>query len=286
MSQRNDDSFFVLLGKFASRRGLSRSERSLIAGILLLLVATFDFFKEPHLNAIKQRMDNVVLPIKVSSSRLIALPKIIDEYVNIKRENESLRLELDALRIKNIVATEANNEVEELRKLVNLKYRSDTFSVMEKFLGHEKSIFSSSILISRTQSSTQEDSIVITPDGVVGIISSVHKDIAKVLPVTCHRIAIPVKSNSGEHLIISGTDKNEMESKEIMSNSVSDLKIGDILYTSGEGGTYTENIPVAKITAIDKTKNTIKADPVANLNKLSFVWIIAPVLKNQEASTD
>ena len=274
MAKRSSDSFFVLLGKFTSRRGLSNKDKIAIASLLSLITSVLDFFGEPHIEMLKNYIDNLVLPIEIFANKLIEIPKLISEYVDVKKENESLKLEIDALKIKTIIATGIEKELEELRKAVNLKYQSNLFNAMEKVLGFEKSIFNSHILISSTQNQTKENSVVITPEGLVGLVIKTSGKTAKVLSITNQKISIPVRTETGEHLIISGTDKNEMISREIKSNTVSELNIGDILYTSGEGGIFKENIPVAKITEINEQKNEITAKPIVEMSKLNFVWIV------------
>lgn len=277
MASKNHDSFLVLIGRFASRRGLSKRSKQLIALWACLLFCILDFFEVSSIARLHRLAERPVIPLKTFAHELIEVPKIISEYIDLKKENEALKLELDALKIKTIMAAGIEKELEELRNTVNLKYKTTLFNAMEKVLGFDKSIYSSHILISHTQNSTHEDSVAITPDGVVGVILEIYPKTAKILPITSQKIAIPVRTKSGEHLIISGTDKNEMVSKEIRSNTSANLEVGEILYTSGEGGIYKEDIPVAEITEIDEIKNEIKAKPLIELDKVSFVWVVEPV---------
>ena len=281
MNQKGQSSFFVLLGKFRSRRGLSRVDKFFFLTLFFLVISILDLFNMSYLNASKKFLDRCLLPLKCTANNLIEFPQMISKYIDLKKENESLKLELDELRVKTIIAAGAEKELEEMKKIVNLKYHSNSFEFMEKILGFDKSIYNSYLLISATQHNTKGNSIVISSDALVGLIVSSHKGVAKVLPITSQKISIPTKTNTGEHVILSGKDRDEMFSKEIKSNTISNLKIGDILYTSGEGGTYKENIPVAKITKIDESKNAISAKPIVELNKLSFVWIIDPIIKDQ-----
>ena len=282
MARRDQNSFFVLLGRFTSRRGLSRPEKIFFFSLAFFLMTVADFFGESHVRTVGNFINRFCMPVKMVANSLIEIPKTISEYVDIKRENTLLRLELDALRIKNIIATGVEKELEELRRVVNLKYQSNLFDEIEKVLGFDKTVFSSYVLISMTQKSTKENAVAMTPDGIVGLIVEARGKIAKVLPVTNQKLSIPVKSKTGEHLIISGADRNEMVSREIRSNTVSELKIGDTLYTSGEGGIFKENIPVATISAINEIKNEITAKPIVDINKLNFVWVMSPVIGEAE----
>jgi rod shape-determining protein MreC len=209
------------------------------------------------------------------------IPQTVLQYVDIKKENASLRLEIDKLKIRAIVASGIEKEFEELKKSINFEYRSDPLKSIERILGFDKSIYNSYLLISVSQENTKEGAIVTVPQGLIGIITKKCKKFAKVLPITNSKILIPTKTDSGEHVILTGTDQNEMISNEIKSNTVTDLKIGEILSTSGEGGIYKKGIPVARITKIDKVKNQLMAKPLAKIDDLDFVSVANPVVQVQ-----
>lgn len=275
LQQKN--SFFLLLGRFTSRRRFSETTKLLIVIFFSSFIFMLDFFKTPYILSLKDYSAELISPIKIFTNKIIELPKILYQYVDLKNENKELRIELEKLQLKTITTSNMKEELLELRKFVNLKYQSDSFEFMEKVLGFDNSIFNSFLLISRTQPSTQKDSVVISSDGLVGIISSVYKKTAKVLPLTASKMFIPVKNDSGEHLILKGTGDNKLISVEIQSSVTKYIKINDTLYTSGEGGIYKAGIPVAKIIDIDQNQTKIYAKPIADLNKLNYIWTIFPI---------
>ena len=144
-------------------------------------------------------------------------------------------------------------------------------------MGYSKSIFSSNVIISKTHKITQEDSIALAPEGLVGLVVSNHNKVAEILPITSSRIAIPVKTKSEMHLIISGNDWDKMVVKEMREGKVTSLTAEDILYTSGEGGIYPKDIPVASVTETNANRNEITITPLAKINKLDYVFIIEPI---------
>ena len=142
-------------------------------------------------------------------------------------------------------------------------------------MGCETSVYNSYLIISKGHTDIAEDNIVITLDGLVGIVSSVYKKSSKVLPITNSLMAIPVKSNSGIQLIIRGTDKNELISIAVQHKElISKLTVGEILYTSGEGGFYKKDIPVAKVTSVHTKTAEVRATPIVQLSNINYVWII------------
>lgn len=279
--QTSSDSFFVLIGRFASRRHLKPTDIYIFYSIFFATISIADFCDLSSVNSVKSYISNVVLPLKHMANNIVEIPKLISEYVDIKKENKRLQMELDTLKIKTITAKGTEYELNELKKSINMKYSLSSFRSVEKVLGFDKAIYNSFLIISATQKETKPGSIVISSDGLIGIIFDITDKIARVMTIHDHKINIPVKSDSGEHLILSGSGRSGLFSKEIKTSSKSvniNLQLNDFLYTSGEGGVFHANIPVAKVSKIDNEKNEIFAEPVANLQSLSFVWIINPIL--------
>lgn len=273
---RNNNAHVVqlLLARFHLQPGISRCYWTILCVLFCLLTAGLDLATEEHIRDIRRFFEKSLEPAKVKCHEFVQLPHLISGYLGIKRENEDLKRELDVLKLNNLMAKETARELRELRDVMNIKHSSDRFNVVEKVLGFEKSIYSSEIIISKTHGATTEDSVVITLDGLVGIVVATYKHSARVLPVSSAKISIPVKTNSGVHLIIGGTDKNEMVSREIQDDSISKLKIGDVLYTSGEGGFYSKDIPVAKVVAISPKRTEISAVPIVLISNVNYVWMI------------
>ncbi|MDR2667249.1 MAG: rod shape-determining protein MreC [Holosporales bacterium] len=275
-SRHGQKFFLVLLAKFAPRRGTFQANRSLIASLVACILIVCDLTGFSYVGNVRCYLSKKVFFIKIVANKLTEIPKVISKYVAIKNENERLRFELDKFKIKTVMSSWAERELEELRELANLRYKSDLFKNMEKILGFDNSIYDSFMLISATHDCTKDGAVVISSDGLVGIIFDVCTELGRVLPITNQRMSIPVKSQNGEHLIISGTGNNSMISKEVMTNSVSNFEIGEILVTSGAGGVFEKNIPVARITQIDAAKIEVVAQPLAEIAGLSFVWVVNP----------
>lgn len=266
----------VLMNKFIAK-GSDASGKLLMLGLFSLVCVSLDFFEVPFIQAARLAMDDMVLSVKCVANDVADFPRAFSQYLSLKDKNEKLKLENEELRAKVAVLSNAKKEVEELKAAANLRYRSSRFECMEKVLGFDNSIYSSYVLVSALHGKTTEGAVVLSSNSLVGLVMSSSGHIAKVLPITSCKIFIPAKNTNGEHIILNGTDKDEMVSVAIRSNTTSTLNVGDILYTSGEGGTYEQDIPVAKITSVDIAQNEIRAKPLVNFNDLSFVWTTTPV---------
>lgn len=273
MADIKNNSFLFLLGRFASRRGLSIVNKLFIIVLFSVSIIVSDFLDAPYIAYFKHYLVTFSLPIKTFANKIIEMPEALYKYIALKKENEKLKLELERIKLKSVIDSGLENELLELRKIVNLKRQSDSFDFIERVLGFDGSIYDSFLLISATQTPTKKNSVVISSDCLIGVIYELHGKIAKVLPLTNTKMFIPVKTNSGNHLILKGTGKNELVSVELQNYVTKDFKLDDILYTSGEGGVYKKGIPVAKITKIDSQQVKIFAKPIADFDNLNYVWV-------------
>ena len=108
---------------------------------------------------------------------------------------------------------------------------------------------------------------------MIGIVISSSDNIGLVRTITDSNLYIPVKTKSGSTLVLRGTNNNELVSVAIKQYNKININIGDILYTSGEGGMFPPNIPVSKITQVDLNKQEIKSCPIVELSNLEFVTL-------------
>ena len=271
------NSFLLLLGKFVRRTRISHADKAKIACIGIIILIIMSFVKEIHIVKAQKFLTTLILPIKMSAYEISQFPKAITAYFDVKRENDALKCKINELKISNIQIQNSLVELEELKKIFDIKYHSEKFNNIEKVLGYANSIYSSNIIITNTNEITQQNSIAITPDGLIGLIDECFAKSAEILPVSSSRIAIPVKTYSGIHMIISGTNHCKMISREIQDDGITKLSIGEILYTSGEGGMYPAGIPVAKITNIKMQINEIEAMPIVDINGINYVWIVEQI---------
>jgi rod shape-determining protein MreC len=265
----------LLLGKFAVKRGIWQQRKLVTLELFSSVLIVADLFGVEFINDAKRCIFNQVIPVKHIANKLIEIPKIISSYIDIKKENDRLKLELDQLKIKTITASNAEKELIELKKIVNLKISPNTFKYLEKVLGYDKSVFESFVLISATHENTKEGAIVISSDGLVGIIHDVKNGLARVMPVTHPKFAIPVTTKTGANAILIGTGRNELTAAEFKDDALVNLKCGDIFYTSGEGGVFERDTAVAVIDHISRETNEVSTIPAVSLNELRYVWIVA-----------
>lgn len=233
-------------------------------------------------------ISNFVVPAKSFANSFLDFPMTLSEYLlqnkHLKNEISELKMANDKLKSELTTAADLKNELDELKKAVDFKYKTSPYKVIERVLGFDKGMHESFMLISVTHDSVRSGDVVISSNGLVGLIYDINNTVARVMHVCDQKINIPVVSQSGDHIILSGNGKEFMFSKEIKStaNTIQlKSKAKELLITSGEGGVFQYGIPVAHI--VDIGENKLIAQPVNRIDDIVFVWILQPIIKEKNA---
>jgi rod shape-determining protein MreC len=126
---------------------------------------------------------------------------------------------------------------------------------------------------------------VIDAQGVMGQVTEVNRYASVVLLISDPGHALPVQSNrGGTRAIAQGKGKpNELDLLHIPNNT--GLKVGDLLITSGLGGVFPRNYPVAVVSEVivqnSKPFAKVTATPTALLDKSREVLLLWPKVDPQ-----
>lgn len=191
----------------------------------------------------------VVIPIR----NFVEQVKKADEYeVQISQLTE----EVTSLKIENKSREDYINENRRLKELLDLRDGSMAGyeTVTARVVSYEPDSWYDTVMLSKgTDAGITIDSIVITNLGVVGRISDVGPNWAKVSTIINTSNSVGVKlPRTGDVGVVSG-DANLAQDKnsklEYLSNDKNLIK-GDILVTSGLGGVYPPDLPIGKVISI------------------------------------
>ncbi|MFV1996582.1 MAG: rod shape-determining protein MreC [Acidiferrobacterales bacterium] len=122
--------------------------------------------------------------------------------------------------------------------------------------------------------------------GVVGQVTEVNPYISRITLITDPGHAIPVQvKRNGLRTILAGTGADDALEISYLTGSA-DIKIGDLLITSGLGGRFPPRFPVARITRVVNDPNeaflSITAAPVARLRNHKEVLLVWPGKQKKE----
>ena len=172
----------------------------------------------------------------------------VGDYFRAGTQNTELRRERDALRRRLIAAQAARFENEQLKRLLRISSHERPPITSGRIVG---SSFASSRRLA-TLSAGSGDGIRIgqpvrAPDGLVGRILETGRFASRVLLVSDRANVVPVRMLRGGIAAIStGRGDGTLELKPLQVGR-NPFRPGDIVVTSGTGGIYAPNIPVAYV---------------------------------------
>lgn len=208
----------------------------------------------------------------------------IKEYKEVIADNERLLEENQELKAKLDVYKERERRYEEFEKMFEFKSSVMDFEyVATEITGISGNNYLNGYIINKGNNDGIEVRMVaITSDGLVGQVTSVGKDWAKVQTLANENIAVAgyVERTEQTNGLVTGykDENNRILARIELPSLEADIKPGDIITTSGLGGIYPKGIKIGEVIEVyeDKSKVTkygvIK--PYVNIDKLSEVFIV------------
>ncbi len=238
---------------------------------------------EQHLKGVRKGLSTLATPIIFladlpgeffawSGENMISRSHLRQENARLRDESLILKAQLQTLvglqsenaRLRNLLGTE-NKSVE--RKMVAeiIKIDSDPFSL--NFLINKGSLHD--VFIGQT---------VIDAYGIVGQVVEVSAMFSRVLMISDATHSIPVKVNrNGIRSTLVGTGQINLLELQFVSDTT-DIKVGDLLLSSGLGQRFPDGYPVAKVISVEhdpgEAFTRILAVPEAKLDQSSLVLLV------------
>jgi rod shape-determining protein MreC len=133
---------------------------------------------------------------------------------------------------------------------------------------------------------------ILDAEGIFGQVARVNAHTSEAILISDAEHAIPVQSNrSGVRTIAVGTGDPAKLSLPFVTTEA-DLKIGDLLLSTGMGGVFPRGYPVAQITKLERAATAmfalVEARPTANLDRdreVLLVWFHEPVPEEPPADS-
>ncbi|MHB8895030.1 MAG: rod shape-determining protein MreC [Candidatus Geothermincolia bacterium] len=211
-------------------------------------------------------------PIKDGVINLFHLPTL-------SRENANLQRQVADLQKKQIDSKELEQQVQELKRLLRFtEGQAELETVGADIVGQSPSNWERLMIVNRGASSgVKKYMSVVTDAGLVGRVISVGSRSAVVQLVTDSRSSIGTRDQrSRETGIVEGRNSDTIRFTPMKEDA--DLREGDIIETSGLGGTCPPGIAVGKITKVSKRSGgmtrLVEVKPFVRFSKLSQVLII------------
>jgi rod shape-determining protein MreC len=172
-------------------------------------------------------------------------------------------------------------ENERLRLLLASPLRGEVKKMVAEIISVDSDPYSHQVVINRgSDDGVFEGQPVIDDEGIVGQVLHVGINSSRVILITDVTHAVPVRvSRNGVRLVATGTGQIEKLTHNFVPHSY-DVRIGDLLVTSGLGDKYPEGYPVARVTTVLQNDANafalVQSEPVAKIDRLRYLLLLWP----------
>jgi rod shape-determining protein MreC len=172
-----------------------------------------------------------------------------------------------------------------LRSLLSSPLRSATKKMVAEIISVNNDPYSHQIVINKgANDGAYEGQPVLDELGIVGQILHVGTTSSRVLLITDLTHAIPVRiKRNGIRLIATGSGQLDRLTHNYVPHST-DIHQGDLLVTSGLGGKFPEDYPVARVISVTQDESRpfaqVVSEPIAQIDRLRYLLLLWPEKKH------
>ncbi len=211
------------------------------SGVPLLQAVVFGAFAE-----VQRATSGAVDAVRGAWDGYLALHGVYERNEALARENGYLKVKLQQTRALAL-------ESQHLRRLLDLRDRSQLPTRAAEVIGTSATADFRTVTIDRgTGDGLRPDMAVISPEGAVGRVVMPSRSAAKVQLLVDRSAAAAVRvERSGAQGIVLGSGESLLRLEYVSSSA--DLKVGDVVVTSGLDGLYPPGFVVGRIETVDRT---------------------------------
>lgn len=239
----------------------------------------------PRMGELRAHLATVVAPVQwlVSqpSEALSWGALVLADQGELIEENRLLREQLLMLshRVQRMASLTAENV--RLRELLDAAQRGDIPYITAELLSLDSDPFTHQMVIDRGRSDgVYVGQPVMDASGLIGQVISVSGYNSRVLMVADASFAIPVQVNrNGLRFIVQGTGRYD-ELDVLHVPDTADIRVGDLLVTSGLAGRFPEGYPVARVEEVVHDPGEpfaeVVAEPIAQTERSRQFLLLFP----------
>ncbi len=236
-----------------------------------------------HLEKIRAGLNTLAYPIQlIAAAPAYVVGGLADFFTTrgtLRVDNEKLLAERQALlaRLQQFEALEQENQ--RLRQMLVSAAQVADKAIAAELVEVSAEPFTRKVVVAKgAKNGVYVGQSVIDAHGIMGQVTQVAGDVSRVTLITDAGHAIPVLNNrSGLRALVFGTGNPDTVKVPYLTANA-DIQEGDLLVSSGMGGTFPPGYPVARVTKIVNDPNeaflSITAKPAAQLNHGKQVLLI------------
>jgi rod shape-determining protein MreC len=204
-------------------------------------------------------------------------------YVNVgevRRQNESLREQVEQLRMEQVRLREDANQARRIQSLLAFKEQFISKTIAAQVIGTSGSELSRIIYIDRgSNDGIKPNMPVITPEGIVGKVLRVYGSTAQVLEINDQTSGVgAILVNARLQGILKGSPNGDITLNYVMADEK--VAAGDQVVTSGGDRIFPKGLPIGTIDSVSLGRDSflnLRLKPSANLNRLEEVLVITDI---------
>jgi len=251
---------------------------SVLSVVLMVVDARFDTLK-PFRSSLGLVLTPFYWMADMPQRLWIDMTQTISSRSELLAENEKLKAEglLLQRRLQKLATLTEQNV--RLRELLNSAELLDEKVLVGELIGVDPNPFTHRILVDKGE----KDGVflgqpVLDARGLIGQVVETMPYTARVLLLTDSTHSIPVQVNrNGLRAIASGVGNPESLDLRHVADTA-DIKVGDLLVSSGLGQRFPAGYPVAVVTEVTHDSGqpfaVVRAKPTANLNRSRYVLLV------------
>ena len=241
-----------------------------------------------HLEKIRAGLNVLAYPIQLIAAAPAYVGGGIADFFTtrgtLRQDNEKLLAERRVLNAKVQQFDALEEENARLRRMLGSAAQVADKAIAAELIEVSSEPFTRKIVVAKgSRDGVYVGQSVIDAHGIMGQVTQVASQVSRVTLITDAGHAIPVLDNrSGLRMLVFGTGDPDTLKVPYLT-SASDIKEGDLLVSSGMGGTFPPGYPVAQVSRIVNDPNeaflAITAKPAAQLNhgkQVMLIWRGAP----------
>ena len=253
--------------------------------IFISILLMYVDHRDNHLDTARKAIGATVYPLRVVVDAPIRFWGWLGDSTTSRND---LNLELDRLkaerllthaRLQKLNALEAENN--RLRALLDARLQVRDRVRVAEIMSVDANPFDHSLVINiGTQDGVYDGQALVDADGVVGQVIEAGFMTSQAMLISDTDHALPVEVNrNGLRTIVVGTGKiDQLELPFVVNNA--DIRVGDLLVTSGFGGAFPAGYPVAIVESVTRIPQDPYADvtatPAASLGQVREIMLVFP----------
>jgi len=263
-------------------RGPSATARMVVLVIASITLMTVDH-RWRSVELVRSALSSIIYPLQYTIDLPIQLYYWADETLNTQQALLKKNREFKARHLENRVQLQKLDIIEKendrLRKLLSAIPKTTERLLIAEIINVDVDPYRQLILLNKGSSNgVYQGQPIIDALGIMGQVVHVGPMSSTAMLITDASHAIPVQVNrTGLRANAFGSGKIDQLNLRHLPHSV-DIKVGDLLITSGLGGTFPPNFPVAIVSKVEHPAgepfSLIEAKPHAQLDKSREVLLV------------